>query len=201
MKDFCLNPLSPKGDQRQFSPNHIHTLLSKRDVRINIMISKGEILWSIMEFFWLTIKGNVWRSVCRTCTWIFGAERVKQGQGLKALGGAHPYPNVPWMTSPSLLPPPPNDGVGYPSCFLGVVVKVIGFTFPFPGANMIKIINKPTTSEPYWDQFDIKCICKVISVAPSPPPTLTYHKICIKCSTKKGIPQLFGLWKNMKWIS
>ena len=43
MKDFCLNPLSPKGNQRQFSPNHIHTLLSKRDVRINKMISKGEI--------------------------------------------------------------------------------------------------------------------------------------------------------------
>ena len=97
--------------------------------------------------------------------------RVKQGQGLKALGGAHPYPNFPWITSPSLLlaPPPPthNDGVGYPWCFLGVVVKVIGFTFPFPGANMTKIINKPTTSEPYWDQFDIKCICKVISVARS----------------------------------
>ena len=43
MTDFCLNPLSSKGDQRQFSPNHIHTLLGKRDVRINIMISKGEI--------------------------------------------------------------------------------------------------------------------------------------------------------------
>ena len=43
MKDFCLNPLSPKGDQRQFSPNHIYTLLSEKDVRINIMISKGEI--------------------------------------------------------------------------------------------------------------------------------------------------------------
>ena len=26
---------------------------------------------------------------------ILGAERVKQGQGLKALGGAHPYPNFP----------------------------------------------------------------------------------------------------------
>ena len=41
MKDFCLNPLSPKGDQRQFSPNHIYTLLSEKDVRImwgNILI-------------------------------------------------------------------------------------------------------------------------------------------------------------------
>ena len=43
MKHFCLNPLSPKGDQRQFSPNHIHTSVSEEGVRINKMISKGEI--------------------------------------------------------------------------------------------------------------------------------------------------------------
>lgn len=127
---------------------------------------------------------------------------LNRGRVWKPWAGHTPtQTSLEWPPPPSSPPRPPNDGVGYPSCFLGVVVKVIGFTFPFPGANIIRIINKPTTSEPYWDQFDIKCICKVISVARSPPPTLTYHKRCIKCSNKNGFPQLFGLLKNMKWIS
>lgn len=70
---------------------------------------------------------------------------LNRGRVWKPWAGHTPtQTSLEWPPSPS-----PHGGVGYPSCFLGVVVKVIGFTFPFPGANMIKIINKPTTSESY----------------------------------------------------
>ena len=41
---FFLNPLSPNGDQDQFSPNDIHTLSRDKVMRINEMISKEKML-------------------------------------------------------------------------------------------------------------------------------------------------------------
>ena len=37
-----FNPSSPKSEQSQVSPSHIHTSLSEKGVRINIIISKGK---------------------------------------------------------------------------------------------------------------------------------------------------------------
>ena len=39
-----INPLSPNGDQHQFSPNDIHTLSRDKVMRINEVITKGKIL-------------------------------------------------------------------------------------------------------------------------------------------------------------
>ena len=41
---FFLDPLSPNGDQDQFSPNDIHTLLRDKVMRINEMISTEKML-------------------------------------------------------------------------------------------------------------------------------------------------------------
>ena len=38
-----INPLSPNGDQHQFSPNNIHRLSSATSMRINQMITKRRI--------------------------------------------------------------------------------------------------------------------------------------------------------------
>ena len=38
-----FNPLSPKSDQNQFSPNYIHTLSRAKSMRINKMIRKRKI--------------------------------------------------------------------------------------------------------------------------------------------------------------
>ena len=35
-----VNPLSPNGDQHQFSPENIHTLSKEKVMRINNMITK-----------------------------------------------------------------------------------------------------------------------------------------------------------------
>ena len=37
-----FNPSSPKSEQSQVSPSHIHTSLSEKGVRIHIIISKGK---------------------------------------------------------------------------------------------------------------------------------------------------------------
>ena len=37
-----FNPSSPKSEQSQVSPSHIHTSLSEKGVRIDIIISKGK---------------------------------------------------------------------------------------------------------------------------------------------------------------
>ena len=37
-----LNPLSANSDQKQFSPNNIHTLSRDKVMRINKMITKGK---------------------------------------------------------------------------------------------------------------------------------------------------------------
>ena len=49
---FAFNPLSPNGDQDQFSPNDIHTLSRDRVMRINEMITKekmNEIFYQILS--------------------------------------------------------------------------------------------------------------------------------------------------------
>ena len=38
----CINPLSPNGDQHQFSPKNIHTLSRDKVMRIYEMITKGK---------------------------------------------------------------------------------------------------------------------------------------------------------------
>lgn len=127
---------------------------------------------------------------------------LNRGRVWKPWAGHTPtQTSLEWPPPPS-SPPPPPQWWGRVSLMLPWGrCKGNRIYISFSWGKYNKVINKPTTSEPYWDQFDIKCICKVISVARSPPPTLTYHKRCIKCSNKNGIPQLFGLWKNMKWIS
>ena len=44
-----VNPLSPIGDQHQFSPNDIHTLLRDKVMRMNDMITKEKMLWSFVN--------------------------------------------------------------------------------------------------------------------------------------------------------
>ena len=39
-----FNPSSPKSDQRQFSPNNIHTLPVEMVMRVNKMITKEKIV-------------------------------------------------------------------------------------------------------------------------------------------------------------
>ena len=46
---FFLNPLSPNGDQHQFSPNNIHTFSLDKVMRINEIITKEKMLWSIFS--------------------------------------------------------------------------------------------------------------------------------------------------------
>ena len=45
-----INPLSPYGDQHQFSPKDIHTLSRDQVMRIDKMITKEKMLSSFMKF-------------------------------------------------------------------------------------------------------------------------------------------------------
>ena len=54
-----INPLSPKGDQHQFSPNNIHTMSRDKVMRINKMIAKKKMPRSFVLFSQLILKGNV----------------------------------------------------------------------------------------------------------------------------------------------
>ena len=42
----CLNPLGPKSDQHQFSPNNISRSSRVKVMRITKLITKGRMLWS-----------------------------------------------------------------------------------------------------------------------------------------------------------
>ena len=75
-----VNPLSPNGDQHQFSPNNIHTLSRDKVMRIYKMINKGKMLWSAIKFSQLILKGNVWSSVWRISMWILGLKGLMQYQ-------------------------------------------------------------------------------------------------------------------------
>ena len=71
------NPLSPKSDQLQFSPNNMTARLREKVMRTNKIIIKLKMLWSFIKFSQLILYGNVWRSVWRISMWIFG-KSVKQ---------------------------------------------------------------------------------------------------------------------------
>jgi len=43
-KATLVNPISPKSDQHEYSPNYINTLPREKVRRINKMINKGEML-------------------------------------------------------------------------------------------------------------------------------------------------------------
>ena len=45
-----INPLSPNGDQHQFSPNNIHTLSRDTVMRINEIITTEKMLRSLIKF-------------------------------------------------------------------------------------------------------------------------------------------------------
>ena len=51
-----INPLSPNGDQQQFSPNNVHTLSRDKVTRINKMITKEKMPWSFIKFSQLILK-------------------------------------------------------------------------------------------------------------------------------------------------
>ena len=72
-----FNPLSPNGDQQQFSPNNVHTLSRDKVVRIQKMIMKEKMPWSFIKFSQLILKGKVRRSVWRICLWILGLKGLK----------------------------------------------------------------------------------------------------------------------------
>ena len=55
-----VNPLCPKNDQHQFSPNRIHTSSKEKAMRSNIMITKGKMLWPF-------IKINISTSSLKKC--------------------------------------------------------------------------------------------------------------------------------------
>ena len=46
---LVLNPLSPNSDQHQFSLNNIHMLPREMVMRVNKMITKGKMLWSVIK--------------------------------------------------------------------------------------------------------------------------------------------------------
>ena len=71
-KRLAVNSISPNSDQYQFSPNNIHTLSRGMVMRINKMITKEKMPRSFIKFSQVILKGNVWRSVWRICTWILG---------------------------------------------------------------------------------------------------------------------------------
>ena len=76
--ESAIKPLSPNSDQQQFSPNDIHTLSIDKFMRTNKMITKEKkLLWSFIKFSQLILKGNVWRSVWRICTWILGLKGLR----------------------------------------------------------------------------------------------------------------------------
>ena len=45
-----FDPVSPKSDQHQFSPNNINTQSKEMVMRINKMITTGKMLWSFIKF-------------------------------------------------------------------------------------------------------------------------------------------------------
>ena len=45
-----INPLSPNSDQHQFSPNNIHMLPREMVMRVNKIVTKEKMLWSVFKF-------------------------------------------------------------------------------------------------------------------------------------------------------
>ena len=72
-----FKPLSANSNQKQVSPNNIHTLSRDKVMRINKMISIEKIPWSFIKLSQLILKGDVWRSVWRICIWILGLKGLR----------------------------------------------------------------------------------------------------------------------------
>ena len=51
-----INPLSPNGDQHQFSPNNIHMLSREMVMRINQMITKEKMPDLLLNFLNLSLR-------------------------------------------------------------------------------------------------------------------------------------------------
>ena len=64
------NPLAPKRDQHQFSPNNIGRWTRVEVTRITQLITKGRTLWSWTKFSQLFLK--------RICMWIMGLKGLKE---------------------------------------------------------------------------------------------------------------------------
>ena len=58
-----LNPLGPKSDQHQFSPNNISRSSRVKVMRITKLITKGRRLWSFIKFSQLFLK-EMYRDQC-----------------------------------------------------------------------------------------------------------------------------------------
>ena len=73
---ISINPLGPKSDQHQFSPNNISRSSRVKVMRISKLITKENA--SILNQILSTIlKRNGWRSLWRICMWILGLKGLK----------------------------------------------------------------------------------------------------------------------------
>ena len=64
------NKISSSGFPIVFSPNNIYSSSKEKVMRINTVITKGKMLWSLIKFSQLILQENVWRSVLEICLWI-----------------------------------------------------------------------------------------------------------------------------------
>ena len=64
------NKISSSGFPIAFSPNNIYSSSKEKVMRINTVITKGKMLWSLIKFSQLILQENVWRSVLEICLWI-----------------------------------------------------------------------------------------------------------------------------------
>ena len=67
---ICINPLSPKRDQHQFSPNKINTQSREKVLRINKMITKRK---NVLIFYQILSTYSLRKSIevsLKNCKWI-----------------------------------------------------------------------------------------------------------------------------------
>ena len=64
------NKISSSGFPIVFSPNNIYSSSKEKVMRINTVITKGKMLWSLIKFSQLILQENVCRSVLEICLWI-----------------------------------------------------------------------------------------------------------------------------------
>ena len=78
MQILLLNPLGPKSDQHQFSPNNMSRSTRVKVMRITKIIDYQRENALILNQILSTIhKRNVWRSVWRICMWILGIKGLR----------------------------------------------------------------------------------------------------------------------------
>ena len=69
-----INPLSPNSDQQQFSPYNIHMLANEMVMRVNTMITKEKMLWSVIKLSQLILlsrgqENDVWGKTAEIPYW------------------------------------------------------------------------------------------------------------------------------------